>query len=98
MTAGGVEQNIGNVFFWGGGGVVKDAAMIEQIIQLYRYFQAETLTYTLSLATALKRLHNSQNSDPFAFFINSIYLYFYFEYLSTINIRKLLLLKQYSHR
>src|SRR4029434_4994928 len=30
------------------------------------------------------------------FFINSIYLYFYFQYLSTFNIRKLLLILKYS--
>src|SRR4029434_11009053 len=30
------------------------------------------------------------------FFMNSIYLYFYFQYLSTFNIRKLLLILKYS--
>src|SRR4029434_10842238 len=30
------------------------------------------------------------------FFINSIYLYFYFQYLNTFNIRKLLLILKYS--
>src|SRR4029434_2788962 len=30
------------------------------------------------------------------FFINSIYLYFYFQYISTFNIRKLLLILKYS--
>src|SRR4029434_5255795 len=41
------------------------------------------------------KLHNSQNSDPLLF-INSIYLYFYFQYLSTFNIRKLLLILKNS--
>ena len=30
------------------------------------------------------------------FFINSSYLYFYFQYLSTFNIRKVLLILKYS--
>ena len=49
------------------------------------------------VATALKRINFIiLKILTLGFFINRIYLHFYFQYLSTFNIRKLLLILKYS--